>query len=258
MLFEAIIVTIAAAILSIEQNNGQFGFARPLVAGTIIGIVLGNPVMGVTLGAEMQLIFMGVTAIGAAVPPDYLIGTCLATALAILTNASVEVALSLAVPAAIAGQSVNILGRTVNTVLNHWADKAVEAGNYKKLEIAHYCGGLITAARTALVVFPVVYFGVGALDTMMAVIPAWVLTGLSAAGSILPVVGFGMLLKYLDVKYLMPFFFIGFALSVFGGFSMVGTTMVAICIALLFDHFGNQKAAAGTVEAVDELDELMN
>lgn len=258
MLVQAIIVTIAAAILSIEQNNGQFGFARPLVAGTIIGIVLGNPAMGVILGAEMQLIFMGVSAIGGSVPPDYLIGTCIATALAIMTNADVEVALALAVPASIAGQSVNILGRTINTVLNHWADKAAEQGSYKKIEIAHYLGGLVTAARTALVVFPVVFIGASALDSIMAVIPQWILTGLSAAGSILPIVGFGMLLKYLDIKHLLPFFFIGFALSVFGGFSMVGTTMVAVCVALLFDHYTSQKKAEAAVSAADDLDELMN
>ena len=257
MLVQAIIVTIAAAILSIEQNNGQFGFARPLVAGTVLGIVLGDPAMGVILGAEMQLIFMGVSAIGGSVPPDYLIGTCIATALAIMTNADVEVALALAVPAAVAGQSVNILGRTINTVMQHWADKAADEGKYGKLELAHYMGGVVTAARTALVVFPVVFIGASALDSIMGVIPQWILTGLSAAGSILPIVGFGMLLKYLDIKHLLPFFFIGFALSVFGGFSMVGATMIAICVALLFDHYSKGSKAEAAAPA-DDLDELMN
>ncbi len=257
MLSAAIIVTIVGCILSIEQNNGQFGFARPLVAGAVVGLVLGDPAMGVILGAEMQLIFMGVTAIGAAVPPDYLIGTVVATALAILTGQSVEIALSLAVPAAIAGQSANILGRTVNTVLNHWADNAADKGEYGKVEAAHYMGAVVTAARTALVVFPTVYFGAGAIDALMTIVPQWVLTGLSAAGSILPIVGFGMLLKLLDTKWLLPFFFIGFALSVFGGFSMVGTTMVAVCIALLFDHFAAEKKPAAAAAAADDLDDLM-
>lgn len=258
MLIPAIVVTIAAALLSIEQNNGQFGFARPLVAGTVIGIVLGDPAMGVILGAEMQLIFMGVSAIGGSVPPDYLIGTCIATALAILTDASVEVALALAVPASIAGQSVNILGRTICTALQHWADKAADEGDYGKIELAHYMGGLVTAARTALVVFPVVFIGANALDAIMGVIPQWILTGLSAAGAILPIVGFGMLLKYLDIKHLLPFFFIGFALSVFGGFSMVGTTMIAICVALLFDHYGKENKAEAPAQAADDLDDIMN
>ncbi len=259
MLNEAIIVTIIGALLSIEQNNGQFGFARPLVAGTIIGIFLGEPAKGVVLGAEMQMIFIGVSAIGAAIPLDYLLGTVVATALAILTGQSTEVALSLAVPVAIAGQSVNILGRTVNTVLNHWADHAAERGNYRRIELAHYLGGVITAVRTALVIFPAVYFGAGAVNVMASRVPEWVLTGLSAAGSILPVVGFGMLLKFLDTKWLLPFFFIGFAMSVFGGFSMVGTTMVAVCIALLLDHFTVEKkvSAGSPVPDEDDLDDLM-
>ena len=260
MLSAAIIVTIVACILSIEQTNGQFGFARPLVAGTIVGIVLGDPAMGVTLGAEMQLIFMGVTAIGAAVPPDYLIGTVVASAFAILSGQGVELALSLAVPVAIAGQSVNILGRTVNTVLIHWADKAAAKGDYKKIGTAHYLGALVTAARTALVVFPAIYFGVDAVEYMIGVVPAQLLTGLKVAGGILPVVGFAMLLKMLDIKKLLPFFFIGFALSTFGGFSMIGATMVAVCIAVLYDTLSNNKklapAAAANEKAKAEEDQL--
>lgn len=279
MLLKAVIVTLAGCLLSLEQNNGQFGFARPLVAGTLIGIVLGEPALGVTLGAEMQLIFMGVTPVGAAVPPDYLIGTVVATALAILTGQGVELALSLAVPVAIAGQSVNILGRTVNTGLNHWADRCAENGDYKKLAAAHYLGGLVTAARTAVVVFPAIYFGVDAAEYLLSILPEKLLTGLSAAGSILPVVGFGMLLNRLGVKWMLPFFFLGFVLSTFGGFSLVGASIVAVCIALLYDHFawgkkspekstekakeGNEAALrrsaaeADEQDGLDELDELM-
>ena len=65
-----------------------------------------------------------------------------------------------------------------------------------------------------------------------------------------------MLLTMLDVKKLKPFYFIGFALATFGGFSLIGVTMLSCCIALLFDYFSkNQKPSDDTV---DELDKLMN
>ena len=77
----------------------------------------------------------------------------------------------------------------------------------------------------------------------------------------MPILGFGMLLKMLDIKKLMPFFFIGFALSTFAGFSMIGATMVALCIAVLYDNFSKKqvKATASSEEAAkaDDLDAIM-
>ncbi len=259
MLSDAIIVTIVGAVLSIEALCGQFQFSRPLVAGTIVGLALGDIQTGVILGAEMQLIFMGLSPVGAAVPPDYLIGTVVATSFAILTGQSTEVALSMAIPIAIAGQSMNILGRTINTFIAHYADRCAEKENYNGVVFAHFLGGAVIILRTAVVIFPAIFFGVDAVNNFIAIIPEKLLNGLEVAGGLLPVVGFGLLFKMLDIKYLIPFFFIGFALSTFGKFSMIGVTMVAVCIALLYDHFRKEKVSntvADTCSSDTELDEL--
>ncbi len=266
MLSQAIIVTIIGCVLSIESILATFQISRPLVAGTLVGIALGDVQTGVLLGAEMQLIFMGLSAVGASVPPDYVIGTVVATAFAILTGQGSEIALSMAVPVAIAGQSMNILGRTINTFVIHYADKCADKQNYNGIVFAHFIGGLVVFLRTAVVIFPAIYFGVDAVNHLIAIIPQQVLTGLEVAGGLLPVVGFGMLFKMLDIKHLVPFFFIGFALSTFGHFSMIGVTMIAVCIALLYDHFrkGNSKQTVASTAQVsedspslDDLDALM-
>lgn len=124
----------------------------------------------------------------------------------------------------------------------------------------------------AFIFFPSVYFGSGAVEAMMNVIPKWCLHGLEVAGGVLPIVGFGMLLKYLNIKYLFPFFFIGFCLSTFAGFSMIGATIIAVCVAGLMDYFTNgftigggaltpqvATEAVGEVQAIaDDLDALMD
>ena len=43
---------------------------RPLVVGTAMGIALGDITTGVQVGASLELVFMGVMAIGGTVPPD--------------------------------------------------------------------------------------------------------------------------------------------------------------------------------------------
>ena len=245
MLLNAILLTIVAWLLALEYMNGHFGFSRPLVAATIVGALLGDVKTGIIM-----------TGIGAAVPPDAVIGSVIATAFSILANQSVEVSLSLAVPVAVASQALDIFARTATTGLMHVADKAAEEENYNKIELTHYLGALITFVRVAIIVFPAIYFGVEVVENLISAIPSSVLRGLEVAGGILPAVGFGMLLTMLDVKKLKPFYFIGFALATFGGFSLIGVTMLSCCIALLFDYFSkNQKPSDDTV---DELDKLMN
>ena len=39
---------------------------RPLVVGTLVGIALGDPVMGAKCGAALEVVFMGAIQIGAA------------------------------------------------------------------------------------------------------------------------------------------------------------------------------------------------
>jgi mannose/fructose/N-acetylgalactosamine-specific phosphotransferase system component IIC len=256
MLLPAILLTLLATILGIEEMCGQFGFSSPICAGVITGIFLGDIKTGVLVGAQLQLVFMGTIGIGAAVPPNPLVGTIIATAFAILSNAGIEVALALAVPVAVAGQALDILGRTFCSFLQHAADRFAKASSYGKVDLIHYSAALVYLVRMILIIFPAVYFGVEVVESIVAVIPPQILRGLEVSGGILPAVGFAMLLTMLNIPYLFPFFFVGFALAIFGGFSTVGVTMVAVCIALVLDHYNKDKYTAKS-QPIDDLDALM-
>ena len=261
MLTQALLISVLASLLSIEYMNGHFGFSRPLVAGALTGLLLGDMTQGIIVGASLQLIFMGIGGVGAAVPPDQVIGSVVATAFAILSGQGTEIALALAVPVAVAAQMLDIFGRTFTTIFIHMADGFAAKGEYRKLEMAHYAGILVHFVRVSVLVFPAIYFGVGAVESFIGMIPEPVLRGLEVSGGLLPAVGFGMLLTMLNIPYLFPFFFIGFALATFGGFSTVGITMVAVCIALVLDHSKKERAGTGEGQKktsdLDKLDSLM-
>ena len=123
MLVQALLVSVLASLLSIEYMNGHFGFARPLIAGALTGLILGDLTQGIIVGASLQLIFMGIGSVGAAVPPDQTIGSVVATAFAILSGEGTEIALTLAVPVAVGAQALDIFGRTFTTVFMHMADR---------------------------------------------------------------------------------------------------------------------------------------
>ena len=90
---------------------------RPLIVGTAIGIVLGDVATGVTVGASLELVFMGVMAIGGTVPPDACSGTAVGTAYAIILGQGVETAFTLAIPASIVPDLVRTVSRTAFPVV---------------------------------------------------------------------------------------------------------------------------------------------
>ena len=61
---------------------GQVMFARPLVAGTVAGRIVGGPVAGGTVGVVLELFALDVMPVGAVRYPDYGIGAVAAAATA--------------------------------------------------------------------------------------------------------------------------------------------------------------------------------
>ena len=58
-------------------------------------------------------------------------------------------------------------------------------------------------------------------------IPAWVTNGLTIAGGMLPVVGIGMLLRYMPVKKYLAYLLAGFVLA---GYLKVPILGIEMCI----------------------------
>ena len=65
MLLQAILLGLVAMLGNAEYLFGTSLLSRPLVMGTLTGIVLGDIQTGVTLGATLELAFMGAFSIGA-------------------------------------------------------------------------------------------------------------------------------------------------------------------------------------------------
>ena len=77
------------------------------------------------------------------------------------------------------------------------------------------------------------YFGSEAISKVLASIPAFITTGISAATGMLPALGLALLAKFLNNKKLEPFFFIGFLAVALFNSSILGIACIAVCVALL-------------------------
>lgn len=230
-------MAVLAGLLNMESRIGQFQFTQPLVSASLVGLILGDLPMGVTIGITLQLMWMGIVGIGASTPPDIVLGSVIATSMAILTGQGLEVALALAVPVSLVGQSVNIFVYTMTSGLVHWAERRVEKGDLDGPAKANLMGMIFLFLKGFLLVFPAIYYGVDFVNGVAAKIPPVLSTGLSAAGGMLPALGFGMTLSMVGMPALFPYFFIGFVVSTFLKVPLVGIAAAGVAIAFLHDYF---------------------
>ena len=196
MLLQAILLGLVAMLGNAEYLFGTSLLSRPLVMGTLTGIVLGDVQTGVTLGATLELAFMGAFSIGASIPPEMISGTVLGTAFTITTGAGPETALTVGLPVA----SLVLIAKNVGMVFIlppfvHKADKYAAEGNMAGVARMHLLGGFFGVNLIIGVIVACGYYAGGpAVQALLNVIPKWISNGLQITMGLLPAIGFGLLL----------------------------------------------------------------
>lgn len=208
---------------------------RPIVSGLLVGLILGDPVTGIVVGATIQLIYLGVMSTGGSMPSDQSLAGVLGTALAIAGGLTTEEALAIAVPIGLLGTLVYQGKMAANVVFVHMLDNCVEKGDTKHVWVYHvllpmiflFC---ITAIPCALAA----YFGADYVGTALEALGGKVLNIVRAVGGMLPAVGIALNLRAIFKGEARVFFFVGFLLSVYFELSMLAIGMLAICAAIIY------------------------
>ena len=224
MLIKAILLGLVGIVGVIDSRLiGRQNIGRPLILSTLAGLVLGDVRQGVILGASLELISMGFVAIGAAGPPNMQFGSIIATAFAILSGASTEAALTIAVPVAVIGEFLSVIMRMVIAQFSHVAD------------IHLWWSFGFNALVYFIPIFLTVYFGTDLVTNLVAAIPQVITNGLTVAGNLLSALGFAMLLSSMLSKKMFPYFLLGFLIVAYSGLSLIGVTMFAAILAFILD-----------------------
>lgn len=255
---QAILLGLVAMLGNAEYLFGTCLLSRPLVMGALTGIIMGNIPMGVTLGATLELAFMGAFSIGASIPPEMISGTVLGTAFAISTGSGAETALTLAIPIA----SLVLIFKNLGMVFIlpsfvHKADKYAEQGDLKGVSRMHYLGGFFGVNLIIGVVVAIsFYVGSPAVQAVLNMIPEWIQNGLQIAMGLLPAIGFGLLMQMIINKEVACFFALGYALSVYLKIPVTGIAIFGCIIAIVLTQLRGKQQLAYTESEVDEDDDF--
>jgi hypothetical protein len=155
------LMALLGAVLFLDQWPALQSMAsRPIVAGLLVGVVLGAPAEGAFWGAVFEAMFLGVLPVGATRYPDAAAAAIAGTAVAILgrTDGLYPAGLAVAVAAA-----TGHLGQTVAEWQRRWNGRAAARAS------ARVAVGDLSAPGREIVAALTRAAGLGAAQTMVAV-----------------------------------------------------------------------------------------
>lgn len=224
---------------------GFFTFNRPLLAGFITGIILGEPLQGALIGAGINVIYLGFISAGGAQMGDPSFAGYIGTALAIASNLDVKTAMAISVPLGTIATVLWIGKMTINSFFVHWADKEVEKGNIDKLPFINVVPPQIVLFLLSFIpAMLVAYYGPTAVDGMLRVLSPNVLHVFNVIGAMLPALGIAMNLKLIGNSFTMPFFVLGILMAVYFKLDIVIISIIGVVLALTITSIKNTNSAA--------------
>ncbi|AHN25877.1 PTS mannose/fructose/sorbose/N-acetylgalactosamine transporter subunit IIC [Gilliamella apicola] len=234
MLTQAILVAIWAGICSLDDVGPQM-LRRPLLTGTIAGIIMGDLVQGLAISATLELMWMGIGNVGAYSAPDIVAGSIIGVSLGIATEGGIAAGVALALPVSILCQQLLIIWRSFACFLNPLAEKSIQNGSYKGLVKVHYFSTPVWFLIRAVPCFLAIYFGSDLIKTILDAIPKDIITGMGVASKLIPAVGICILLLMLLKGTMWFFFLLGFVLTSYLKLPIIPITFIALAFAVLYD-----------------------
>lgn len=217
------------------SNVGTTVVNRPLVAGTLVGLILGDPVQGCIIGAAINLPYLAYISAGGTISMDIGLAGTVGTAIAMISGVSPEVAISIAVPIGLLGTMLFVLRMTVDITFVHMADKAAKEGNVRKVIFFNVVPPqLFLALITIIPVTLVIYFGADAMSSLINSLGGTPLHVLTVIGGVLPALGIAMNLKAIGRKGILLFFMVGFIANVYLQLPIIAISIIGFIIAMIY------------------------
>lgn len=253
-----ILIVLLAGWMTIDQNGPVVMSWFSVIVGTISGLIMGDLNTGLMIGGTFQLMSLGVAALGGASAPNYGLATIIGTFIAVRTGTGIDAAVAVGLPVGLLAIQLEVVIRIVNNFVAHRMQIDNNEGKWGSMNRIALVGPLLCSLQTIIPTLIVVCFGASVVNFILDIIPQWVTDGLSIAAGMLPVVGIGMLMRYMPVKKFLPFILIGFVLSAYLSMPVLGIAIVGFAAAFWYFTTEMRKAAeaekaVATATAADEM-----
>jgi PTS system mannose-specific IID component len=213
---------------------GFWTLYRPLVAGLLVGVILGDPAQGTRVGATINLAYLGFIATGGALPSDIALAGYVGTTLALVGGLDAQAAMAASLPVGMLGYLAYQLRMTLCVPFAHRADRCAARGDVRGLAFWNVVPGqALTALLTMVPCFIGLYYGIQPLADLLARLPAWVLGALGVVGGLLPALGIALSLSLLWHGWNPAWFVLGFVICALADVPLLPFTLLAAAVAYI-------------------------
>ncbi len=244
-LMQGLGLALLAFIAGLDFYLEAFFWFRPIIVGTVSGMILGDLTLGVICGGITELAFAGLTPAGGTQPPNPILAGIMATVLAHTGGLGAKEAMALALPFSFLMQYVVIFFWSGYSLLMPRMDKYAREADTKKFYTVSIASWVLVGVVYAIVVFLSAYLAQDAMRNLISLMPEWLTHGFEIIGGILPGIGFAMLLKTMLKGWLVPYLVIGFLFATFIDFgNLLPLAILAAALAIMeFNKYNDQKKA---------------
>lgn len=244
------LVALVAGLYRFDRIGTQINGHNCVLWAGLAGLVIGDPLTGMQIGATCMLMSLGVAAIGGSSVPDYIMAAIVGTVVTVTTGQDMSVGLAIGIAVGLLWVQIDVIVKTLNVFMAHKQQEYASRGEYGKMKAVTFMGPVMFCLGEMIPVLIVMLIGGDAVNAVLEAMPAWFTKGLSVAGGVLPVVGMAMLLNYMPVKQFFSFLVIGFVLSAYVGLGILPIAMLAGAAA--YEHYKAHSAATANNAQLSE------
>lgn len=258
IILQNVLVILLAAYMAWDNGTGnQITGNWPVIIGMLVGLIMGNIDVGLVIGGTLQLMSLGVAAIGGSSIPEYGVATIVGVFIAIRTGASTGTAIAVGLPVGMLTLELDVIIKIINNAFAHWSQRLLHEKKFEQMDGVFYLTIFVWMLKYVIPISLVVMFGTPVVKLILNVIPKWFTDGLTIAGGMLPVVGIGMLLRYMPVKKYLAFLLAGFVLAGYLKLPILGIAILGLAAAYEIYRINSEKAdaqaqGANSVDTADD------
>ena len=231
-------------------------FMQPLTLGPIVGLILGDVKTGLACGALIQPMYLAFMGGGGVMPNDKAAAGIIPTAMVIAGGLNINAAVALAIPVGLLCAQLHTLKKLMASTWLVMAEKAADDANSKKLYMATWLyPQLFKIILYWIPISLICYFGTGAVTTIMANMPEWLINGLSVVGGVMPAVGMAVTINVIGKVNLLPFFIAGFFIVQYTGLGSIPLALLGLFITYLYMIFVKEDSMEEDVDSTEEIEE---
>ena len=230
---QIILLTLLSGLIMIDFMSAHLTVCNTITTGIVAGVIMGNPTLGLIVGATLQSYALGLNYFGGASIPNYQVASIIVVALCggNLANVPETIAL-IGIPVAALTVQLDVVGRVLNSFWQHQVDAVVPTGNIHQIMLRN-AGGFLTWSLTRMIpVLICLLIGPSLVEQLNQIMPVWLLNGLSIASGVFPAIGFTILLKYMPLKGNIQYLILEFILAACFNASTIAVAAIGLAIAL--------------------------